>query len=381
MSMKPTREVLPDRLRGIALLGIVVVNASYLAISADGFTQASVDGVANRLTALLVNTFAQGKFYLLFSFLFGYSASFILRDNSKPNRRRYLRRLFALFLFGLAHAVFFFIGDILITYAILGLLLLAVSRRSDGALKRWTIAAVAVALFFILVVASLAAAFPEEGSGLGDLEWALASGSFADAALARLEALPTVFFSVFFLQGPMAFAAFVVGLRASRVRLLADPGANLDLWRKLARWGWAIGLPLQAVAAALQIGAIAAGTPYSPAGAVALALGFTTAPILTAGYIGSIALLIHRKPRFLSIMAPAGRMSLTVYIGESALMSFVFTAYGLDYFARWGAFPVVLTGIASWALLSVFAWLWMKRFSRGPLESMLSVITGRRRAT
>jgi len=380
MSMKPTREVLPDRLRGIALLGIVVVNASYLAISADGFTQASVDGVANRLTALLVNTFAQGKFYLLFSFLFGYSASFILRDNSKPNRRRYLRRLFALFLFGLAHAVFFFIGDILITYAILGLLLLAVSRRSDGALKRWTIAAVAVALFFILVVASLAAAFPEEGSGLGDLEWALASGSFADAALARLEALPTVFFSVFFLQGPMAFAAFVVGLRASRVRLLADPGANLDLWRKLARWGWAIGLPLQAVAAALQIGAIAAGTPYSPAGAVALALGFTTAPILTAGYIGSIALLIHRKPRFLSIMAPAGRMSLTVYIGESALMSFVFTAYGLDDFARWGAFAVVLTGIASWALLSVFAWLWMKRFSQGPLESLMSVITGKRSA-
>jgi len=377
MSMKPTREVLPDRLRGIALLGIVVVNASYLAISAEGFTQASVDGVANRLTALLVNTFAQGKFYLLFSFLFGYSASFILRDNSKPNRRRYLRRLFALFLFGLAHAVFFFIGDILITYAILGLLLLAVSRRSDGALKRWTIAAVAVALFFILVVASLAAAFPEEGSGLGDLEWALASGSFADAALARLEALPTVFFSVFFLQGPMAFAAFVVGLRASRVRLLADPGANLDLWRKLARWGWAIGLPLQAVAAALQIGAIAAGTPYSPAGAVALALGFTTAPILTAGYIGSIALLIHRKPRFLSIMAPAGRMSLTVYIGESALMSFVFTAYGLDDFARWGAFAVVLTGIASWALLSVFAWLWMKRFSQGPLESLMSVITGK----
>ena len=377
MSMKPTREVLPDRLRGIALLGIVVVNASYLAISAEGFTQASVDGVANRLTALLVNTFAQGKFYLLFSFLFGYSASFILRDNSKPNRRRYLRRLFALFLFGLAHAVFFFIGDILITYAILGLLLLAVSRRSDGALKRWTIAAIAVALFFILVVASLAAAFPEEGSGLGDLEWALASGSFADAALARLEALPTVFFSVFFLQGPMAFAAFVVGLRASRVRLLADPGANLDLWRKLARWGWAIGLPLQAVAAGLQIGAIAAGTPYSPAGAVALALGFTTAPILTAGYIGSIALLIHRKPRFLSIMAPAGRMSLTVYIGESALMSFVFTAYGLDDFARWGAFAVVLTGIASWAMLSVFAWLWMKRFSQGPLESLMSVITGK----
>ena len=374
------REALPDRLRGIALLGIVVVNASFLAISADGFTQASVDGVANRLTALLVNTFAQGKFYLLFSFLFGYSASFILRDQSTPNRRRYLRRMLALFLFGLAHAVFFFVGDILITYSIFGLLLFLVSRSSDRALKRWTIASIAVGVFFIFVIASLAAAFPEEGSGLGDLEWALATGTFAEASLARLEALPTVLFSVFFLQGPMAFAAFVLGLRASRVRLLADPASHLDLWRKLARWGWTVGLPLQAVAAGLQIGAIAAGTPYSPAGAIGLVLGFTTAPILTAGYIGSIALLLHRRPSFLALMAPAGRMSLTVYIGESALMSFVFAAYGLDYFARWGAFPVVLTGIASWALLSVFAWLWMRRFSKGPLEFALAIITGKKQS-
>ena len=381
MTPTTTREALPDRLRGIALLGIVVVNASFLAISADGFTQASVDGVANRLIALLVNTFAQGKFYLLFSFLFGYSASFILRDHSKLNRRRYLRRMLALFLFGLAHAVFFFVGDILITYSIFGLLLFLISRSSDRVLKRWSIAGIAVGVFFILIIASLVAAFPDEGSGLGDLEWALATGTFAEASLARLEALPTVLFSVFFLQGPMAFAAFVLGLRASRVRLLADPSSHIDLWRKLARWGWSIGLPLQAVAAGMQIGAIAAGTPYSPAGAIGLVLGFTTAPILTAGYIGSIALLLHRRPSFLSFMGPAGQMSLTVYIGESALMSLVFTAYGLDYFARWGAFPVVLTGIASWALLSVFAWLWMKRFSRGPLESMLSVITGRRRAT
>jgi len=378
MNQSPTREVFPDRLRGVALLGIVVVNASFLAISADGFTQASVDGVANRLTALLVNTFAQGKFYLLFSFLFGYSASFILRDNSKPNRRRYLRRLFALFLFGLAHAVFFFVGDILITYSILGFLLLTISKSSDRALKRWTIAAVAVAVFFILVITSLAAAFPDEGSGLEGLEVALSVDGFAATSLARLEALPTVLLGVFFLQGPMAFAAFVVGLRASRRRLLADPGANIDLWRTMARWGWGIGLPLQAVAAGMQIGAIAAGNSLSPAGALGLAIGFITAPILTAGYVGSIALLINRNPGFLSIMAPAGRMSLTVYIGESALLSFVFSAYGLGYFGEWGAFPVVMTAIASWALLSFFAWLWMKRFTQGPLERLLALITGKK---
>ena len=128
------REALPDRLRGIALLGIVVVNAAYLGISADGLTAESVEGVGNRLTALFVVTFAQGKFYLLFSFLFGYSASFILRDHSASNQRRFLRRMAALFLFGLAHAVFFFVGDILITYAVFGVLLLVVSGSSDRTL-------------------------------------------------------------------------------------------------------------------------------------------------------------------------------------------------------------------------------------------------------
>ena len=373
------REALPDRLRGIALLGIVVVNAAFLGISSNGFTEASVDGAANLVTALLVVAFAEGKFYLLFSFLFGYSAAFILRDNSAPNRRRYLRRLFALFLFGLAHAVFFFVGDILITYSILGLLLLAISRSSDKTLRRWTIAAITTSVIFILVIAALAVSFPDDFSALSNLDSALVSGSFAEASLARLEALPGTLLVVIFLQGPMAFAAFTLGLRASRRRLLAEPAANIQLWRRMALWGWVIGLPLQAAAAVLLIGATADDNPYSLAGVTGLALGFITAPILTAGYIGSIALIIAHKPHFLSVMAPAGRMSLTVYIGESVVLSFLFAGYGLGYFGQWGAFPVVLASIASWAILSIFAWLWMKKFRQGPLEFVLAWMTGKNR--
>lgn len=371
-----SREALPDRLRGISLLGIVVVNAAFLGISVEGFTQTSVEGTANLITALLVVTLAEGKFYLLFSFLFGYSASFILRDGFAPDRRRYLRRLLALFLFGVAHAVFFFVGDILITYSILGLLLLTVSRTSDRVLRRWTIAAAAVSVVLILSLTALLAAFPEEGSGLEGLEAAMGTGSFADVALARLEALPTFLAIVFFLQGPMAFAAFTLGLRASRRRLLADPAANVDLWRRLARWGWLVGLPLQAIAAGLQVNAIVGGNSTSPMGATGLALGFITAPILTAGYIGTFALALTRNSGFLAVMEPAGRMSLTVYIGESALLSLVFAGYGLGYFGEWGALPVILASITSWAALSVFAWVWMRRYRQGPLEIILGRMTG-----
>lgn len=141
--------------------------------------------------------------------------------------------------------------------------------------------------------------------------------------------------------------------------------------------GLGIGVPLQAVAAGLQIGSIAAGNSYSLAGAAGLALGFITAPVLTAGYLGSIALLLARRPTALAFLAPAGRMSLTVYIGESALLSIVFSAYGLGFFGQWGALAVVTTAIASWIVLSVVAWAWMRRFNKGPLEYVLALITGK----
>ncbi len=379
MSPPTRREALPDRLRGIALLGIVVVNVAFLGISADGPTQESAQGFGNTLATAGVFIFAQGKFYLLFSFLFGYSASFILRDQTPANRSRYLRRMIGLFLFGLAHAVFFFVGDILITYSILGLLLFFVSRSSDDVLRALTIASVAVSVFLVLALSALTAAFPTEGSALPDLQSALANGTFLEASLARLEALPAVLFSVFLLQGPMAFAAFLLGLQASRRRLLADPQADVELWSRLAIWGWGIGLPLQIIAGLLQTQAVVDGNPYSLGGAAGLALGITTAPILTAGYVGSIALLLARRPKALGFLAPAGRMSLTVYIGESVILSLVFCAYGLGYFGEWGALAVVATAIASWVVLSILAWLWMKRFTRGPLEKVLGVITGPRR--
>ena len=247
--MPSTRQEFPDRLRGIALLGIVLVNAPFMGISADGLTAASVSGAANWLSAFLILALAEGKFYLLFSFLFGYSSSFILRDNSVPNRRRYLRRLFALFVFGLIHAIFFFIGDILITYSVLGVLLFAISRSSDRALRWWTRGSIAVAGLFIVAFASLLTFIPEGESSMDGLQQALASGTFLEAAGARLAVLPEVLIFLLFVQAPMAFAAFTLGLRASRIRLLANPMEHRTLWKRLMIWGWLIGLPLQLIAA------------------------------------------------------------------------------------------------------------------------------------
>ncbi|MDH6238746.1 DUF418 domain-containing protein [Aurantimicrobium minutum] len=373
-----TRQVLPDRLRGLALLGIVIVNAPFLGISVEGFTQQSISGPLDLATMFAVISLAEGKFYLLFSFLFGYSASFILKDQSRPNRRRYLRRLIGLFLFGMIHAVFFFSGDILITYSLLGLFLFFISRYSDRAVKKWAITAVAISVLITSSIAAVGVVTAEEETGLEFLQQALTSGTFVDAAAARFETLPLFFILLLLLQGPMAFFAFLLGLLAFRNNLLASPEKYSLLWRKLTIWGWSVGLPLQVVAAALQVTALADGVPSSPMAMFGLGLGLISAPLLTAGYISTVVLLVQRKPTFLSFMAPAGQMSLTVYLSESIVLSFVFAAYGLGYFGQWGAFPVVVAGVVTWAILTIASNYWLKKFSQGPFERVLATISGPR---
>ncbi|WP_281640848.1 DUF418 domain-containing protein [Aurantimicrobium minutum] len=373
-----TRQVLPDRLRGLALLGIVIVNAPFLGISVEGFTQQSISGPLDLATMFAVISLAEGKFYLLFSFLFGYSASFVLKDQSRPNRRRYLRRLIGLFLFGMIHAVFFFSGDILITYSLLGLFLFFISRYSDRAVKKWAITAVAISVLITSSIAAVGVVTAEEETGLEFLQQVLTSGTFVDAAAARFETLPLFFILLLLLQGPMAFFAFLMGLLAFRNNLLASPEKYSLLWRKLTIWGWSAGLPLQVVAAALQVTALADGVPSSPMAMFGLGLGLISAPILTAGYISTVVLLVQRKPTFLSFMAPAGQMSLTVYLSESIVLSFVFAAYGLGYFGQWGAFPVIVAGVVTWAILTIASNYWLKKFSQGPFERVLATISGPR---
>lgn len=379
-----SRQVFPDRLRGIALLGIVVVNVPLLGLSFDGFTAASVEGSLNAGTAFAVVALAQGKFYLLFSLLFGYSAAFILRDGGSHDRRRFRRRLVGLGVIGLVHAIFFYIGDILISYAVLGFGLLAVSEVSDRALRRWAIVGlIAGVVLPFAFLGPLTAIDPnsltgENDSTLAALDEAIAQGSFLDAAWARLQALPIVLASLFALQDAMAFGAFCLGLLLARSQALADPIARRATWRRWAVLGVAVGLPIQVAAAYLVMIPFWWDAAPEHLGAWGTAIGFATSPVLAAGYLGLLGWALAIWPGFGALFTAAGRMSLTVYIGESVLLSLLFSGYGLGFFGQWGALAVTASGIAAWMALAVFAWIWLSRRDQGPLEAVLARWTGRR---
>ncbi|CAM3823027.1 DUF418 domain-containing protein [Tsukamurella ocularis] len=111
-----------DALRGFALGGIFVVNVGLMA---------DPDGFAPGVVRDLVDVVFHHKFYVLFSFLFGYSLTLQFRSAERDGasaRARTARRLAALAVIGALHAVLLFTGDVLFGYGVIGIALLALSR-------------------------------------------------------------------------------------------------------------------------------------------------------------------------------------------------------------------------------------------------------------
>ena len=369
------RQLLPDQLRGLALLGIVLVNAPFLRISGSGFDNSSIETSLDRAVAFLVTMLAQGKFYLIFSFLFGYSALFILKDGGKIHRMIYRRRLVALLMLGIVHLVFFFLGDILVSYATLGFGLLLLFARPDKAVARVAIVVGTFTSFMLLVFAALAFAFPQpfSNSWTQNYNEVMATGNFLDQALSRIQVIPEVLPSIVVGQWGFAFVAFCLGLLAARHQFLAEPHNREEQFRRAAIWGLGLGSPLQFATTWFILGpGRAVGEHADGLSDAASLLGILVAPVLTIGYIGAIAVVGMRAPRFLQAGVPAGRTSLTVYLGESVLLTIAFSAWGLGFFGQLGATFVTLLAILSWVLLVLAMTLWLRRFSRGPLEALIA---------
>jgi len=363
------RQILPDQLRGFALLGIVVVNLPFLAVSNVGIWELEFSNISDKVVAFLIVALAQGKFYLLFAFLFGYSLSLTLNGKSTNRVRRYLRRLVGLALLGIGHAYLFFIGDILMSYAVLGLILLFFIRRSTRTILvasafSYTIGLLLLALVFF---ETLGAKNSTGGfiSNPTALDTAL-KGTFLDSVAGRAHALPEAILVQLVINCFPAMSMFLLGLAAGRVGLLSDPAKNKTLWRKCVIVGVLVGLPAGITSAWLAL------VPDDPTGVNAIAgvvVGFALAPALTAGYVGVIALVSHRH--FMSYAEPAGRMSLSGYLGESILLATIFCGWGLGLFGVLSLTHALFVALGVWIALELFAKQWLRTFAYGPFEWIL----------
>jgi uncharacterized protein len=282
---------------------------------------------------------------------------------------------------GIAHAAFLFVGDILFLYAVLGVTLIWMRRLSDRVVMR---VAVLAGIVWLLLLTALPLAvmsvMAEPAGSFSDEEWIVASqsfnqamreGSFFEASAARISFWTLASSSIFFLNGLGVLAAFALGLVAGRRSLFARPELHRPLWQAGLRWGLSTGLCLGFLSAWLVVGPGAQVGSWGLRETAGIALGFAGAPLLSWGYVSVLATMHAGGVRGLAIFRPAGRMSLSCYIGESLILSLVFCAYGLGLFGKLNAGAVSALALGTWIALDLLAKATQSRWASGPLESLL----------
>ena len=374
------RDTTPDVLRGFALLGILVVNIQFMGLSsANGARSEWTYGLANGSATFIIASIFAGKFYLLFSFLFGYSSNYIIRGE-RANRTRWIKRCFVLIALGALHFTFLWHGDIIFIYGIFGLLLTFFFFRTDKTLRIWTRVIFILSATIVLLVGALVYIseryFPQESFQSPvetKLDEILLNGTFLEAIPARLELWVYGISTGVFLQGGLAFAAFLLGLRLARIQFLSSP-IDTQKNSKLMKIGFLLGAPVQIIAAIILVQNEQSLKPSEAIYLLALFSSFIAAPLLSMFYIGVIRKLVEEKSRIMLLLIPAGKMSLTIYISQSVITSVIFGPWGFGLFQDLQTWQVLLLAFTVWALLVYFATKWLERYKQGPLEQFVNIL-------
>lgn len=349
------RSPLPDVLRGAALLGILVVNMQDFAGLRE-WQQAGLDRAAQVFTDMLFN----GRFISIFAMLFGWGAAGLL---ARQGAGVFLRRHLALLVVGSLHFVLVWHGDIIATYAVLGLALMAVARLRARALL---VLASVLGAWWLLEGMFAALAFAARGqvyprfSGLPSFA---DGGTYAGTVAGRAAEYLNDLLGGAVYNGPWLVALFCLGAAAGKTGLLLRPQDHLPLLRRFAAVGVPLGLVLGGALAWLNtrgdyLSGLAA-IPVRMSGGLAGALG----------YVGLIGLLAARgRLGPLRHLAASGRTAMSNYLAQSLVMTTVFYPYAGAQFGRWGAAATLALALGFGLLqLPLSAWT-VRRFGTGPAE-------------
>lgn len=368
-----------DILRGMALMGILIVHF----VTGMHWMFASPDQKAvmpfpelNQVLGTIVDFFFTDKSRTLFAFMFGISFFIQLKSaehHQKPFKKAFLWRLTILMILGLLHAHLLFGGDILRYYAIGGLFLLLVYKWSSTALFITGLFLTIGVPFFTSLVATiyeinLFGDFPE----MATVHAAYMSPSFLDnlkinhqSAIWRYNAFFLLNFAV------PATGIFLFGIWMGRRNYLQHPEKHVKLLKRFVGWGLGIGFLIQAGNILLNIGLEKGMVKGNMAFFLARDVVFSTAILCIAlGYVSALALLCLRPGwnKVLSILAPAGRMTLTNYVMQSVLLWWFFNGSGLGYYLKIGPSYTILVALFFCALQLTCSYYWLRYFAMGPLE-------------
>lgn len=391
------RQVQLDVLRGLAVLGILVLNIQAFSMPIAAYTNPTVWGDltgVNYAVWLLGHLLADQKFMALFSVLFG--AGIVLfaeraQASGHSSTALHYRRMFWLLLVGLAHAYLLWFGDILVLYAVCGAVVFWA--------RRWSIANLLVTGLLVLSVSSLIYLFiglslphwPDaQVAAMTDESWqptaevlARELAAYRGGWLAQMEQrVPTVIMFQTFVLVIWGFwraaGLMLIGMALYKSGILSGtrPAGTYLAFIAVAAL---IGLPLVAYGVYWNTGnewAISSmflGTQFNYWGSVLVMLG----------WIGALTLVYQRGAmRWLtSRLAAVGRMAFSNYLMQTVICVSLFYGHGLGWYGEVERSGQILVVFAIWALQLWYSPLWLSRFRQGPMEWLWRRLTyGRRPA-
>ena len=358
------RWLLPDVLRGLAILGILCVNMQDFA-GYDEWLQSGPD----RAAQMVVDVFLNGKFISVFALLFGAGMLTIAQRAGgwKMGGWRLLRRLLWLLLLGSAHFVLVWHGDIISLYAALGLILLLplLARPPTWLLS---LSGLLLCLWWLALRVS-EALFVPPGPRYSFVQTLLPGTGWPDLVGLRLSDFAGDLYGGAAYNFQWLLGLLLLGMAAQQSGLLARPARFRPLLWGLLGGGLLLGLPLSVTLAWLNTqGSESAGYWEVP---VRLLSGL----LLGLGYAGGAGLLVAAgRAGWLKVFAAPGRLALTNYLCQSLVMTTLCYPYGLNLYRHVGALPCLLLALALGGLQLWLSARWLRRYPQGPAEWLLRVL-------
>lgn len=413
----PARERIDavDTIRGVSLLGILLMNILSFSTPGSGYGNPLLFGTAttiNLWTWLVEAVLFEGKMRAIFSMLFG--AGLILMTSRAEARGGgatiadiWLRRCLWLLLFGTIHTYFIWDGDILFPYAVCGLLLYPfrkLSPRSLIALSLVLIAGTTLSAWLgeyelKVVYADTQLAAAVEGSKLpltGDLKRARDHWqerlkeikppkeetdritrenlqNYRRILERRINSENTMLPAYLYHEGIWdALCMMFFGMALLKLGVLSAERSNATyLW--MIAIGYGAGVPLRS---AILWRRVEAGFDLWSTYPAAISYDLLRL-VVSCGHIG-LVMLICRKgwlSPLLVRLAAVGQMALSNYLTHSLVCTTLFYGYGLAWYARFERYQLYYIVAAIWLFQLTVSPIWLRYFLFGPVEWLWRSLT------
>ncbi len=377
------RLVTVDALRGFALLGIMLVHFLnwYTAGPLPQDVYAKYNDIGSNVANIFTNLFLSGKFFALFSFLFGLSFYLQMRGlehDKKTFVRRYSWRLALLMVIGMIHHALWQ-GDILSIYVPLGFVLLAMRKLSNKAIL---ITGILLAINLPGRILDIAQYFTtSSGQPFGDFAAmgkqyhdVITKGSLTEIMIFNLKNFSTKYnFQVFSGRLFITLGFFLLGTYVGRKKWFENAEASKEIIRKVCKRsalimgiGLAIGLGMFAADAIFKLG----WQQNRVAGSVFMTIYDIYNASMVAFFVTGLTLIMYRRggQKVFYPLAPVGKMALTSYITQTVVGLLLFWGIGLAIYPKTSPGINFMVGLGFFFIQVLFSKFWLKYFNYGPLE-------------